>query len=142
MDSERNIRNVGELRELADFLEAHGEELPDHWITTTLYVTLTETAWADGETTIDEAATKDNIARFLDAVGSCEKDYRDDRIKITKKYSNNKNDMVVGLVDRSIACKKVVTGQKFVQAQYTPARMEEEYEWKCDENISLLKLVR
>lgn len=140
-------RDVAELRELADFLENNGVRLPDYWLNNTLSIGLTETNYERGddgeyETRIDTEGTKQNIKKFLDAVGSCEKDYTDDRIKITKKFRSSDRNMVIGTADRSIACKKVVKGKKFIKEQLIPSRFEEEIEWVCDENISLLKLVQ
>ena len=140
-------RIVNELTELRDFIKEHGVEMPDFWMNNTLHVGLTETNYkrdevtGEYETTIDELKTKQNIKKFLDAVGSCEKDYRDDRIRITKKFGDGDRDMIIGTVDRSVACKKVVTGKKFIKEQLIPSKFEEEYEWKCDESLSLKKLV-
>jgi hypothetical protein len=148
MRYKENARYVNELRELADFLEQHGVELPDYWMSNTLHVPLTETEYVSSntpgeyETKIKEYETKRNIKRFLSAVGSCEKDYREDRIRITKRYSDGNRDMVVGTADRSVACKRVVTGKKFVKEQLIPSKFEEEYEWVCDEGLSLKNLVR
>ena len=138
---------VAELREMADFLEQNGHKLPYTWFSPTMNVSLTDTDYVRGEngeyeTIINEDKTKQNIRKFLQAVGSCEKDYRDDRLRITRKFTYTDRDMIVGTVDRSIACKKVVTGKKFVKEHLVPSKFEEEYEWKCDENISLLKLVQ
>lgn len=138
---------VAELRELADFIEKNGVKLPDYWFTHTVSVSLTETdyirddATGEYETIIKEHETKQNIKKFLEAVGSCEKDYRDDRIRIAKKYTSTGRDMIVGTADRSIACKKVVKGTKLIPATLIQARVEEEVEWVCDEGLSLKKLV-
>ncbi len=130
---------VKELREFADFLEKHGVELPDGlWISTTEYMTLTATDYEDGESKINEAGTKENIRKFIDAVGECEKDYSDDRIVITKRYSTG-NVMLKGEVDRNIMCKRVVVGQKVIPA--TEERIIDEVEWVCAENVSLLRYV-
>jgi len=140
-------RHVRELRELADFLEAHGVALPYAHVTTTVNVYLTETnykrdeATGEYEKTINEEGTKANLKKFLDAVGACEKDYRDDRIRIVKKYSDGETHMIVGSIDRSVACKKVVKGQKLQPAVFTQAKIVDEYEWECDEGLSLKKLV-
>jgi hypothetical protein len=139
---------VAELRELADFIEKVGVTLPDYYMTNTLNVYLTETNYArdeksgEYETTIDEQGTKQNIKKFLDAVGSCDKDYRDDRLVISKNFEcNDAHRMIVGTVDRSVACKKVVKGTKFIKEHLIPSRFEEEVEWVCDEGLSLKKLV-
>jgi hypothetical protein len=137
-------KKTQELREIANFVEQHGEKMPEYvGITTTVYISLTETNYVkiegsdppEWETVIDEAGTKRNIKRFLDMVGNCEKEYADDRIRITKLNSFG-DPMIVGTVDRAIACKRVVTGTKVV-----PEKMVEEYEYVCDEGLSLKKLV-
>lgn len=128
---------VAKLREFADFLEKHGVELPDGlWVSTSEWMNLTATDYEDGETKINEAGTKENIRKFIAAVGECEKDYRDDRIVITKNYSDGSM-MLRGEVDRSIMCKRVVVGQKVVPA--TEERVVDEIEWVCAENVSLLR---
>ena len=141
-------QRVAELREMATFLEENGHKLPYVWFSPTINVSLTDTDYVrtgnndEYETIINEDKTKENIKKFLSAVGPCEKDYRDDRIRITRNFTASDRPMIVGSVDRSLACKKVVTGKKFVKEHLVPSRFEEEYEWKCDENISLLKLVQ
>src|SRR4249919_1260242 len=135
---------VAELRELANLIERVGVRLPDYYMTNTLNLYLTSTDYkrseesGEYETTINEIETKQNIKKFLDAVGSCEKDYRDDRLVISKPFTcNPARNMIVGTVDRSVACKRVVTGKKFVKEHLVPSRFEEEIEWVCDEGLSL-----
>ena len=71
-------------------------------------------------------------------MGACEKDYRDDRLVISRNFKcNDAARMLVGTVDRSVACKKVVKGKKFIKEQLIPSRFEEEIEWVCDEGLSL-----
>ncbi len=143
---------AAKLRELADFIEERGPMLPGSpYVTTSVTCYLTATDYVKDEsgeyaTVIREDDTKENIKKFLDAVGSCKKDYSDDKIVIEKEYktpstSTYGRTMIKGSVDRSVACKKVVKGQKLVPATLIQARMEDEYEWVCDEGISLLKLV-
>lgn len=130
---------VKELREFADFLEKNGVKLPDGlWISTGEWMNLTATTYEDGEAKIDEAGTKENIRKFIEAVGECEKDYRDDRIVITKNFSNGHR-MLRGEVDRSVLCKRVVVGQKVIPA--TEEKVVDEVEWVCAENVSLLRYV-
>ena len=134
-------RMAAELRAIADFVEQSGHKLPGHpYISTTLYLTLTESDYGKNEageyvSTLNEDGTKENIRKFLDAVGSCEKNYKDDRLTITKELGEGRA-TIQGNVDRSIACKRVIKGQKMV-----PAKLIDEVEYVCDENLSLLKLV-
>ena len=142
---------AAKLRELADFIEKNGVKLPSVSITTTATCWLTVTNYTrdeDGEytTVIKEDETKQNIKKFLDAVGTCKKDYSDDKIVIEKEYKTPSvhtygRVMIKGTVDRSVACKKVKTGVKLEQATFIPAKIVDEYEWQCNEGISLLKLV-
>ena len=143
---------AAKLRELADFIETNGVKLPSVSITTTATCWLTSTDYkrdestGEYETLINEDETKQNIKKFLDAVGTCKKDYSDDKIVIEKEYKTPSEHtygrtMIKGTVDRSVACKKVITGQKLQPAQLIQAKMVDEYEWQCDEGISLLKLV-
>jgi len=139
-------RTVNELRELADFIEKNGVKMPHMYLSNTVHVTLTDTNYGQDEngewgSTINEDETKQNVKKFLDAVGSCEKDYRDDRLVITKNFTCSDRKMLIGTVDRSIACKKKVVGKKFIKEHLVPSRFEEEVEWVCDENLSLKKLV-
>lgn len=135
------------LRELADFVEARGHLIPGSpYHTTTLNIGMTHTDYVrDPETNeyrpvIDEAKTKQNLKRTLAALGSCHKDYANDRLVLTKDYSDGSL-MVRATADRSVACKRVVVGQKLVPAAFVQAKMVDEVEWQCDEGLSLLKLV-
>jgi len=135
-----DVKNtVTQLREMADFLEKNGVKLPDGlWVSVGEWMNLTDTTYEDGETKINEEGTKENIRKFLEAVGECEKDYSDDRIVIIKRFSDGSS-MLRGEVDRSVMCKRVVVGQKVI-----PAREEQtvdEVEWVCAENVSLLRYV-
>jgi len=140
-------RTVAELRELADFIEQHGHLLPGYvsvnasatmYLTATDYVRNPETG--EHESKLNEENTKQNLKRALAAFGSCEKEYREDRIEIRKKNSFDRV-MLRGTVDRSVACKRVVVGQKLEPAVFLQAKLVDEVEWQCDEGISLLKLV-
>lgn len=140
---------VGMLRELADFIEAYGVALPSFSIDTRIRVYLSEYSYdknpesGEWESKLNEDATKQNIKKLLEAIGSCEKDYQGDSLKITKKFPSFPNEtMVYASVDRSVTCKKVVKGQKLQQAYYSPAKLVDEYEWVCDEDTSLLKMVK
>ena len=140
-------RLVMKLRELADFVEARGHLIPGNpYHTTTLSVAMTHTDYVrDPETNeyapvLDPEKTKQNLKRTLDALGSCHKDYANDRLVLTKQYSDG-TEMVRATADRSVACKRVVVGQKLQPATLIQAKMVDEVEWQCDEGLSLLKLV-
>ena len=138
---------VTRLRELADFIEQRGLTLPGvhHIPTIHLYLTATDYVkdpeTGEWDSVLDEAKTKQNLKRALAALGSCEKDYQEDRIELRKRFSDG-SVMVRATVDRSLACKRVVVGQKLQQAVYTPSKLVDEVEWQCDEGLSLLELVK
>ena len=140
-------RVVAELRELADFIESRGHMLPGYvsvsasaalYLSDTDYKRNPETG--EYESTLNEEKTKQNLKRALVAFGSCEKEYREDRIEIRKKNSFDRV-MLRGTVDRSVACKRVVVGQELQPAAFVQAKLVDKVEWQCDEGISLLKLV-
>lgn len=140
-------RKVAQLRELADFIEEYGVKLPGYvsvgtqatcYLTDTDYVR--DPATNEYKSKLNETNTKENLRRFLAAVGSCEKEYTEDRIRVRKLYSFG-GTMIEGTVDRSLACKRVVVGQKLEPAVFVQAKIVDEIEWQCDESLSLLKLV-
>lgn len=139
---------VDKLRELADFIERNGHKLPNFYFTTTAYISLTETDYArnpetgEYESTLNEEGTKKNLKRALYALGTCEKSYKDARLELVKYHKDGVTAMIRATADRSIACKRVVVGQKMQQASYVPAKMVDEVEWQCDEGLSLLSLVK
>lgn len=142
-------RLVAELRELADFIEAQGVRMPVAYHTPTISWYLTENDYVKNpetneyEAVLNEEKTKRELGRFLAAVGSCEKEYSDNRLQITKKFSCSGRVMITGSVDRALTCRKVYTGKQVLkEATLIPARLEDEYEWECDERVSLLSLVK
>ena len=143
---------ASDLRAMADWLESDGIKLPQYgshtfemryYLTESDYVETGEldeegnTKW---ETVIDEAKTKVKVRDFVLALGSCEKEYRDTRLLVAKKFG--KNVQILGTVDRQVTCRKVVTGTKIEPAVNLPERVVEVVEWECDEAPSLLALVR
>lgn len=138
---------AADLHAIADWIGENGHKLPrgtpakmslvDCWLTASDYKQDEETGeWGS---VIDEDKTKDNLRRFLEGIGSCNKDYNDDRLIITKDFGSVR---IKGTVDRSLTCKKVVTGTKVVPSYYQKERTVEEVEWVCDEGVSLLELVK
>jgi len=140
-------RLVAELRELADFIEERGLMLPNTYHHPQISLYLTETDYVrndetnEYESTLNETRTKQNLKRALDAFGTCDKEYTDKRIAIEKKFECSGRTMIRATVDRSLACKRVVVGQKLEQAVFVPAKMVDEVEWQCDEGLSLRALV-
>jgi hypothetical protein len=140
-------RLVAELRELADFIEERGLMLPNTYHSPEINLYLTDTDYVRNaetdsyESVLNEPKTKQNLKRTLDALGSCEKEYTDERIAIEKKFECSGRVMIRATVDRSLACKRVVVGQKLEQAKFVPAKLVDEVEWQCDEGLSLRALV-
>lgn len=82
--------------------------------------------------------SKEDIATFMRALGSCRKTYLGDQVYIEKKIGCF---TITGSIQRNKVCRKVVIGTKTVPAQeaYT-VQATEEYEedivkWVCDEGI-------
>jgi hypothetical protein len=134
------------LRLYADFIEQHGHTLGGSmYITANFAAYLTATDYLQDEetgewgTVLNEEKTKENIKKFLDAVGSCTKDWDNGNIKITKEFGTCVT--LSASVSREVTCKKVPTGEKkVIPSYYSPERVEEEFEWVC-EDVSLKKLV-
>jgi hypothetical protein len=132
------------LLELAAFIETEGVRLPDlPYIDreALIYVWLTKSdSYKDEDgkwqSRMNESGTKANIRRFLEAVGTCEKDYRGDRLEIKKRFGNVS---LIGNVNREVACRK--TEVKKVWVEPSKGYFREEVEWDCD-TPSLLALVK
>lgn len=144
------------LREFADCIETYGGEffpLPSH-IIETVGVTVSEyTTEKDEEgnairdddgnakwvTIYDHDAT---LARLRKAIrglrGRKEKVMNDFAYSITKNFGEYVTFKVEA--QRAAICKKVPTGNKVIHEAYThhtPRRVEEEYEWVCEDNSLL-----
>lgn len=142
---------ANDLRAMADWLETDGVKLPQYgshtfelryYLTDSSYVEdgVNEDGSTKYNTVIDEAATKAKVRDFVLALGSCDKEYADTRLKITKSFG--KNVRILGTVDRQVTCRKVVTGTKIEPAVNLPERVVEIVEWECDDAPSLLALVK
>ena len=137
MKYEEAQRLANEARTFADWIEQHGPQLPGHpsvtiearcWLTESNYNKLEN---GEYETVLNEDGTKANLAEFLTAVGSCEKDYQDDRLTVVKKFG--KTAKIFGSVDRSLTCKKKIIGKKVIPAYSSPEKEVDDYEWECDD---------
>ena len=138
-----------DIRKFADFVENRAPLLPYTTFDVSARCYLTQSDYIevghndDGstkwDTVINEAETKERMAKFLEAVGSCEKEYSDDSLKITKKFGDCK---VIGRVDRSLTCKRKVVGKRTEPAVNLPEREVDIVEWECDDAPSLLALVK
>jgi hypothetical protein len=143
---------AAELRKFADFIDANGVKLPSYGsksLTMRYYLTVSnyeDTGDVDAEGNkvwnhvVDDVKTKERVREFVLALGSCEKEYRGNQLDITKTFGDNVR--IIGQTDRSVTCKKVVTGYKTEPAVNLPERKVEIVEWECDEAPSLLALVK
>lgn len=150
MTSDEARKLANDIRDFADFVEAKAAEMPytSFDVSARCYITQTDyvekpkanpddpTEW---DTVVNEEETKERLAQFLNAVGSCEKEYNGDSLRITKKFGQAK---VLGIVNREITCKRKVVGTKIEPAVSYPEREVEVYEWECDDSPSLLAIVK
>lgn len=132
----QNIRErITDLEKLAQFIEDHGVELPSlPWIDRreSFSVWLTETkSYRDDngewQTAINEEATKENVRKFLSAVGNSEKEYTNHSVTIRKSFGNV---TLVGLLDREVVCKKIVKSREYVKHS-SDGYWKEDVEWDC-----------
>jgi hypothetical protein len=136
---------ANDLRAYADFIESEGPKLGgvihdsadfSIYLTVTNYERDPETG--EWESVVKEEQTKKNLKQFLASVGSCEKVWESNNLKVTKTFG--KTVRLVGYMNRSTVCKKVVTGTKVVPAVHIPESVQEITEWVC-EDPSLFRLV-
>ena len=101
------------LRQLADWLEEHGEALGDHLSAGSVY------AWGADH------------AKALALPGPWEKDYQGDMLYLVRRFGDSASLSVPVL--RSKVCEKVPTGKKVVKKVPTAFEEveEDEFEWKC-----------
>ena len=116
---------VSGLRELADFIEARGVELPISYPDFSMnhYV---YPEYSGGEEVQGSALKK--IASAAKAMAPCEKTYGEHYFKIIKKFG------IVNLgfsTSRGGICTSRVVGQKEIPEQIIPARTEDILEWDC-----------
>jgi hypothetical protein len=130
---------VSDLRELADFYERpEAIALPFLQLYETFYV---QDYGYDQETRsyrYNHENSKKKLKRVVAVLGSCTKDWQDHNLRVIKKIGHSIQ--LIFQVDREAVCSKKLTGNKIIHAaatHYTPERVEEEFEWVCDE-VSLL----
>lgn len=127
------------LREFADFLEAHGEVLPDFYIST---VWCNATQYGE-QSDIDDVdrydpapnATKRKMAECARALKPVEKVFSGDVFELHKEFGEYL-DLVV-YANRDIVCEKRQVGEKIVEAvperviAAIPEHKEPVYEYDC-----------
>ncbi len=150
MEHQEILDYANTLRDLADFLSDNADKVPDDtwfygleislWLTESDYEYYTDDEGKrKTNVTFNEAKTKKKVKDFLNFVGSCEKEYLGDTLEITKKFGKHK---IIGNVDRSVTCKKIVTGTEVVPERVTPEYVREITEWDCSDIPSLLALIK
>jgi len=120
---------VSSLRQLADFIEEKGEDLP--------YLNISIGAWEYGD--YDEKtykhipdSIKGKMAGYARALKPCKKDFSGQSFALTRKFG------ILTLrisASREQVCRKIVTGTRVVPAYTIPERIEEDAEWVCDEPL-------
>lgn len=84
----------------------------------------------------DFEKSKQKIKKITRALGSCKKDFNNTSLSVVKSIGDTVT--LSYRVNREAVCKKVPTGiTKVIPSVYMPERVEEEYEWVCDD-VSLL----
>jgi hypothetical protein len=90
------------------------------------------------KSTFNEFDTTLNVAKFVRAVGNCEKEYRDERLEIRKQFGTV---TLEGNVTRELVCTKRVVETIVHPPEMTEGWTEEKVEWDCH-TPSLLGLVK
>jgi hypothetical protein len=142
-DVEARADFVQGLRDLADlYEEKKALPLPAYPIQVTLNGTVKENKEGvyEWNQEVDAEATKKNMKRIIRAMGrgKKEKQYTDWSFSCVKKFG----DLIVLKAEtkRDAVCRKVFTGNKIkhaasTQTYTTPERIEDEYEWVCDDPL-------
>lgn len=138
-------QRAADLELLAQFIETEGVKLPSlPWMSRneSHTVWLTESSsyrdvYGDWRSKVDEPATKQNVKKFLDVVGNCDKEYTDHSLVITKKIGSTVS--IKGTMDREAICKKIVKKREYVK-HTSDGYWKEDVEWDC-ETPSLINFV-
>ena len=79
--------------------------------------------------------TRAKMKNIVKALGSCEKIWENRTLVLTKKIGEV---TLTYRTPRDTVCKKVFTGEKkVIPSSYIPERIEEEFEWVCEETSLL-----
>lgn len=122
------------LRELADLYEAsEALPIPPYGVT----VTINPTVWKTPYKEVDDEATRKALKKIIRSMGRGKKEkiYNDWSFICRKKFGPIELRVET---TRSAICRKVPTGNKVIHAartEYIPERVEEEYEWVCDDAV-------
>lgn len=141
-DQQRREELVDGLRQLADLYERSANlPLPKYGVSVQLDVTVKQSAGTPGEPwkeETDEAATRRAVKKAVRGMGRGKKEkvYSDYSFVVNRKLTS----MVLLQVSttRAAVCRKVPTGRTIVhppQSWSSPERVEEEFEWVCDDPV-------
>lgn len=127
---------VADLRALADFYERPASiVLPKPYFYVADSVTAYEYDDVTGQYQSNIEKSKHKIKQIAKSVGSCEKKWDGDLLRIVKKIGHI---TLTWSVKREAVCKRVPTGEVITHpAYFQPERTEEKVEWVC-EDVSLL----
>lgn len=119
---------VASLRELADFVERKGLELPELDVSATAWPSdYDPTTWQ----TVEGRGRK-IMRRVAKALAPCFKDYNGDYFSLARKFG------VISLkitTSRNKVCERKVVGFKEIPERVLPAMTEEVVEWVCTDPI-------
>jgi hypothetical protein len=126
---------VADLRLLADFYERpEAIALPTMYLSE--YTNVTKWDWNDDNSKYEPnlEATKDKMRKIAKALGNCKKEFDNGSLRLVK----NINDRIrlTYTANREAYCKKVPTGKTRV-IPASEERIEEVYEWVCDDPVVL-----
>jgi len=125
---------VASLREMADFFEARGHELPIE--PPAIYMTGYVRQY-DARSFTERAAKdrKRDVKTLIRAFKPVRKKYYDTTFHIVKKFG--RLEMTIS-VSRGVVCKAVPTGNKIIteaQTQTIPRSVRDEVEWVCTDPV-------
>jgi len=125
---------VAGLRELADFVEDRGIELPiDISVSATAYMPYYSRKNRKSYNAISEKEKKAIVKQLIRVMKPVKKEYHGNYFTITRLFGKIKFSLSV---DRGVVCKKVPTGNKIIHAaRYVEEIVEEEVEWVCTDPI-------
>lgn len=122
---------VSSLRELADFVEEKGLDLP---VPLSVHVTA-QLPYYERKTfeKLAPAVSKRMVKQIVRTLKPVEKKYSGGSLELRRKFGTIPFHMYV---NREVVCKQVKTGNKIVHAaHYIPERVEDEVEWVCTDPL-------
>lgn len=146
VDKEQVSQFVSGLRELADLYEKNGPKglpIPDWGVTVSLEMDQTkpkENGQWSWETEPDDEATKRYLKKCLRLLGRGKKEKKYTEYSFTVRKELSPLVRIELTTNRESVCRKVPTGKKIVHpatthTYTTEQRVEEEFEWVCDDPL-------